>query len=255
MGRLPFALAPLVLAAAVLAGGCAAHGALVSHNPCAHDACGQDNKPTPTAAPNPIANDTAIAAQIEAACVSGRTVAGCESASIAGLNAARAGEGLPADTLPVDFWSLPYDEQLFDLVNQERVSRGLPPFTKISPDANSDALLGAQRDTDPPLTAADMTGPGAEVGNWAGAVSTTVEAVFLWVYDDGPGSGNSACNTPAAAACWGHRDNTLENWAGASFGPVTAIYTMTFGAACAPYPQGAGWYSPLSCAWEGYLSS
>jgi hypothetical protein len=104
-----------------------------------------------------------------------------------------------------------------------------------------------------------MTGPGAEVGGWAER-STTVEAVFDWMYDDGVipagsdanGDGSSGCYALGDAICWGHRQGILENWADASFGgPGT--YTLTFGAACVPVVE-RGDFSPLSCTWEGYLS-
>jgi hypothetical protein len=74
--------------------------------------------PTSSAAPAPVdtndpaADDSAIEAQINAACTlpgyqggsPSNTDVGCQDAALAGLNQARAQEGLPPDSLPVGFW-------------------------------------------------------------------------------------------------------------------------------------------------------
>jgi hypothetical protein len=36
------------------------------------------------------------------------------------------------------------------------------------------------------------------------------------MYDDGPDSPNIDCTSAGAPGCWGHRDNILASWPGAS---------------------------------------
>jgi uncharacterized protein YkwD len=53
---------------------------------------------------------------------------GAEAAAIAAINHARASEGLPALTLPGNYWQLSPPQEQFILVNLERTSRGLTPL-------------------------------------------------------------------------------------------------------------------------------
>jgi hypothetical protein len=46
-------------------------------------------------------------------------------------------------------------------------------------------------------------------GNWAGGDSSTLEADFDWMYDDGLGSGNLDCTPADQSGCWGHRHDTV----------------------------------------------
>jgi hypothetical protein len=36
-----------------------------------------------------------------------------------------------------------------------------------------------------------------------------LEAVYYWMYDDGPGSSNADCSAGNPGGCWGHRDKIL----------------------------------------------
>ncbi|WP_276937084.1 hypothetical protein, partial [Ferrimicrobium acidiphilum] len=56
----------------------------------------------------------------------------CEQSAVAAINTGRADQGLPAMSLPNNFYQLPAIDQLFVLVNEERVSRGLVPVYGLS---------------------------------------------------------------------------------------------------------------------------
>ena len=45
--------------------------------------------------------------------------------------------------------------------------------------------------------------------NWAGGVGSALESIYLWMYDDGPGSPNADCQAGNMSGCWGHRDDIL----------------------------------------------
>jgi hypothetical protein len=40
-------------------------------------------------------------------------------------------------------------------------------------------------------------------------VGNPLEAIYFWMYDDGPGSSNLDCTAGDPSGCWGHRDNVL----------------------------------------------
>jgi hypothetical protein len=40
-------------------------------------------------------------------------------------------------------------------------------------------------------------------------VGNPLEAIYFWMYDDGPGSSNIDCTSSDTSGCWGHRDNVL----------------------------------------------
>jgi hypothetical protein len=166
---------------------------------------------------NPASNDTTLANDVSSAC--GFESTGCEEASIRALDAAMTGEGLNPTSIPSDFWSLPYDQQLLLLANGDRTARGLPPASGPEATLDADAMPGAETRTDP-------TGAGTFTSNWA-ATANTVEAEFYWVYDDSWGGSiahtwNVDCTSATAGGCWGHRQDILAAWPG----------TTEFGGAC-----------------------
>ena len=134
----------------------------------------------------------------------------CLQASLVSLNAGRASEGLPSVKLPSNFDSLSRIDQLFILINEERVVRGLSPVYGVASILQNDALAGAKASADPVLTANVPTDPYGNYGSiYAYNYSTTAE-VFEWMYDDGYGGTNYDCTTPSSPGCWGHRDNILS---------------------------------------------
>jgi hypothetical protein len=133
----------------------------------------------------------------------------CTDAAVAAIDNARAQEGLPGLVLPTNWTSLSPQEQLFVLTNLERTVRGLPPLAAMSTALDQAAAAGAADGNDPtPPPGYPWTLWGS---NWAGAIGSPLVVLYLWMYDDGPGSANVDCPTAGASGCWGHRDNVLLN--------------------------------------------
>jgi hypothetical protein len=131
----------------------------------------------------------------------------CVSATLDAIANGRQAEGLPAMSLPANWQSLTPEQQLFVATDLERTARGLPAITGMASVLDQAAQAAAAADADP----SPPTGFGfvAWAGNWAGAVGNPLEAIYYWMYDDGPGSANVDCSSTDSAGCWGHRDNVL----------------------------------------------
>jgi hypothetical protein len=149
---------------------------------------------------------------------------GCVTAVLAAIATGRTAEGLPDMVLPTDWTGLTPPEQLYVATNLERTARGLPPLAGMATALDAAALVGAQQSDDPTIPSGF---PWTQWGsNWAGAVGDPLEAIYFWMYDDGPGSSNIDCQHAGDAGCWGHRDNILLNLAcqpcdmGAGFDPT-----------------------------------
>ena len=163
----------------------------------------------------------------------------CEQSAVAALNAGRADQGLPAMSLPSNFYQLPAIDQLLVLVNEERVSRGLVPVYGLANPLNALAAQGSSANTDPPISQSTFsTGPWALglYANWAEDFSTA-GSMYDWMYNDGwGGTGNTsnlACTSPTSSGCWGHRANILvANSSG---------YTPVMGAASINESSLGGW--------------
>jgi hypothetical protein len=137
----------------------------------------------------------------------------CLAALLGAVNRARAKEHIRPMVLPAGFSSLSIPEQLFVAVNLERVDRGLPPFAGLTSALNRNAQLGADKATDPP-------DPGGgyllDDAVWAGGASNGLDAVYGWMYEDGPNSGNLDCRRHGAPGCWGHRKGILDDFGSGS---------------------------------------
>lgn len=133
--------------------------------------------------------------------------AACTQAALAAIDNGRAAEGLPAMVLPSDWSSLTPGQQLFVATNLERTVRGLAPLSGLDPALDQASAGGAASGADP----APPAGYPYQIwaSNWAGALGNPLEAIDLWMYDDGPGSANVDCPSAGAPGCWGHRDNIL----------------------------------------------
>jgi hypothetical protein len=148
----------------------------------------------------------------------------CTAATLAALDHARALEGVGPMVLPTDFAQLTVPEQLFVVINLERVDRGLAPFVGLTAGLDGNARKGADAANDPPpLGDAYLLVD----GEWAGGSVNALDAVYGWMYDDGAGSGNLDCPRAGAPGCWGHRHGILDDFgvgdrlvAGAAFEPA-----------------------------------
>jgi len=161
-----------------------------------------------TAPAPPVAN-LAASPDLTQACRTPSS-ATCLDAALLAFDAARAEEGIGPLTLPSDFESLTPGQQLLVLVDCERVDRGLTPVAGELDALDGLAEVGAADDADPTFPSdglSDVTA-WAWAGNWASA-SSVLSAVYEWMYDDGPGSGNIDCTTADSSGCWDHRDNIL----------------------------------------------
>jgi hypothetical protein len=132
----------------------------------------------------------------------------CDAAALKDFNAVRKQEGLGPMTLPGDFDALSVRAQLLAISNIERLDRGRRAVVGLSTRLDSLAAKGATADEDP---AFPSPFPGtAGSGNWVGGVDSALLADFLWMYDDGPGSGNIDCQHKGAPGCWGHRKDIIR---------------------------------------------
>jgi ribosomal protein L24E len=135
----------------------------------------------------------------------------CTTDTLAAIANGREAEGLPGMILPTDWYSLTPQEQLFVATNLERTVRGLPALSAMATSLDQSAATGAADSNDPsPQAGFPWTQWGS---NWAGAVGNPLEAIYFWMYDDGPGSNNIDCTASNQSGCWGHRDNVLLNLA------------------------------------------
>lgn len=101
----------------------------------------------------------------------------CIRAAVADLNAARRNEGLGRIVLPSNFVRLSPPQQVFVLINLERIDRHLPPFAGLSKSLDAIAQDGANAGRAP------KRGTSApHVGEWA-RVSNSLLADYLWMYD------------------------------------------------------------------------
>ncbi len=133
----------------------------------------------------------------------------CIDAALAAINHAHALEGIRPMVLPSGFAHMSVADQLFVVVNLERVDRGLSPFGGLTTALNENAQRGADIASDPPDPGQEYVLDDAE---WAGGSSNGLDADYGWMYDDGFDSGNLDCLHRGAPGCWGHRKGILDDF-------------------------------------------
>jgi hypothetical protein len=151
----------------------------------------------------------------------------CTELLIRAINDAQEAEHMRRLALPSDYLALTVTQQLFVLVNLERISRGVPPLVGLSPYLSAAATSAARQGQDPGFRASYgpvrvWLPPGggyyAFGGTWSGDAVNAAAAVFVWMYDDGWGgqdnTSNEACTGPSSGGCWGHRDELLGKHTG-----------------------------------------
>ncbi len=125
--------------------------------------------------------------------------------------------------LPSDFSTLTVPEQLFVVIDRERVDRGLAPVPGLSTALDANAQKGADVAGLPPRLGPAYTSARSE---WIGAVDNGLDADFQWLYDDGPDSGVPGCTQNRSAGCWADRRVFLGRFGsrhvvmGAAFDPT-----------------------------------
>ncbi len=142
------------------------------------------------------------------------TVKKCIETEMTALNNAHKTEKIGRYVYPKNFTKLTASEQLFVLVDIERVARGEPPVLGLSHTVDKWAQAGAKANADPEPEGGLTGATGAFVSNWAAAINT-FDADYSWMYLDGwDGKGktlNGDCTSAKATGCWGHRDDILVN--------------------------------------------
>jgi len=153
---------------------------------------------------------------------------------LASIDSARAQEGVgDMSVLESQLDSLPLPEQVFTVVNDERIDRGLPPIDYMTSQLDSYAQSGADAGTDPSFPSALSGGAPIAYGGalWAGGLSSGLEADYYWMYDDGLGGFNLSCTPISTSSCWGHRDIMLHEFGSCPTGPpvlsMGAAYSAT----------------------------
>ena len=159
------------------------------------------------------------------------------------INSGRAQEGVgPLGVSESQLSGMSVPQQVFTVVNAERVDRGLPPINDMTSQLDAYAQAGANAGTDPSFPSALSGGASLTWGGavWAGGLSSVLEADYFWMYDDGwggSGTTNAACSPSTPSECWGHRDIILHPFPNCPGGaPV-----LSMGAAISPsgYPGGS----------------
>lgn len=137
----------------------------------------------------------------------------CITTALAAIDRARSFEHVRPMILPDNFAKLTFGEQTFVVSNLERVDRGLRPFRGITAQLNKTATTAAQRRVDPaPATSTVGRFVVLTYGsNWT-ANYGPLAGDYGWMYDDGYGSYNIDCSSPAASGCWAHRDVILSTY-------------------------------------------
>ena len=125
---------------------------------------------------------------------------------IKALDICRAREGIGPLVLPSNWPLLDPAQQLFTATNLERVDRGERPITGLSRRLDADAKKAAVARTDPSTAMQDYWW-----GVWIGD-GIPLADVWIWTYNDGPGSNNLACTPKDHSGCWGHRDALLAHY-------------------------------------------
>jgi hypothetical protein len=141
------------------------------------------------------------------------------------INDARAPESVGSMNLSESgLAGLPLPEQVFTVVNDERIDRGLPPIDYMTNQLNAYAQGGANSATDPTFPSSVSGGAAITFGGsiWAGGLTSVLEADYYWMYDDGWGgssTSNSGCSLANLSGCWGHRDIMLHQFGNCPTGP------------------------------------
>ncbi len=144
---------------------------------------------------------------------------------LASIDSAAAAEGVgPMPVVESELAALPKWEQMFAVLNYERIDRDLPPIEYMTTQLNFDALAASAAGTDPSFPSALTGGAPLTYGGalWAGGMSSVLQADYYWMYDDGWGgaaTSNMACSSAGAASCWDHRDIVLHEFGDCPSGP------------------------------------
>jgi hypothetical protein len=164
---------------------------------------------------NPAHNIAVPSYVYTGACRTAATGPDCTGVLVTALNHARCVMQQPAYHLPAQFAALTPAERLLVLADQDRTLYGRTRLSGLNATLNSSAQQGVAHDRDPAFVNLPTASYVGGASNWAGGsvpMNNPLYAYYLWMYDDGPGSGNVDCTEPGDPGCWGHRDGTLTDF-------------------------------------------
>ena len=151
--------------------------------------------------------------------------AACVGLALGALDQAGAAEGLPPLALPATIAAMPVAEQVFVVVDAERVARHLAPFVGMSVALDAEASRAA-------VSASLPADPGGQYRaadeEWIGGAVNGLDVVDEWLYDDGPGSGVRACGRSASSGCWADRRIVLDSLGVGSSGSAGLVMGVGF---------------------------
>jgi hypothetical protein len=130
--------------------------------------------------------------------------------ALALIDYCRAQQGVGPLHLPSNFARLSVPEQMLVIIDLERVNRGEVPVAGLTAPLDRLAQRAAAAGVDPDTGFGDI---------WEGGPTSTAEADYGWMYDDGYAGTNVDCGNPGDPGCWGHRDIILADNVS---GPVVA---------------------------------
>ena len=189
----------------------------------------------------------------------------CDAYVLLSVNHARSLEKVKPMALPTNFSKLTPAQQIFVVLNLERVDRALAPYVGMSTALTAAAQVAARENRDPRPPANFKTGPLNWGGIWAGGISA-LTSDFVWMYNDGwtgsrAATSNLACTSARAPLCWAHRNiilavNTKSGLyctnclVGAGYAPPRDAKLGPFGSYSAVVAQpAAGTHPALSFTW------
>lgn len=153
------------------------------------------------------------------ACVDGGPMSRkCVSQTVRAINAARALEGTRKLRLPRNYRRLTVAEQVFVVIDLERVDRGIRPIEGMVASMNRSATLFAQLEIDPhPVTFLLQSLGVHRYRSLYARDYGALAADYEWMYDDGyspTGRTNIVCPYRGAPGCWSHRTAILDRFNG-----------------------------------------
>ena len=154
---------------------------------------------------------------------------------LASTNSARAKEGVGSMNVSESaLATLPLPDQVFTVVNEERIDRGLPPIDYMTAQLDSYAQGGANSGTDPTIPSTVTGGAPITFGGSfsAGGLSSALEADYYWMYQDGWGgasTSDASCTPSTPSSCWDHRDIILHEFGNCPTGPPVLSMGAAYG--------------------------
>lgn len=188
----------------------------------------------------------------------------CIARSIAAIESARAREHMRQQQLilPTNYRSLSPAEQVFVVIDLERVDRGLRPLAGMVANLNRDAMTAAALGIDPAPGRSQLRRDRVRVYRTLYARDFgALAADYEWMYNDGYApEGNQTTNVycpyPEAAGCWAHRAAILYRFHGLPrlFGGMGAASEADGAlAVTALIAGGLGRHPPFTYTWRDAL--